>query len=134
MGWTFVRTSRDQLIRELIAPQETDRAHSTVVDHTLNGKVLWTVVRVTAQQAGVMNLAVGESTCYIGCNVMEGSSDRWGYKSLDESVNPYYYSCPLRYLDMAPEQCRKWREGVHAYHAQRRTAKSQALLAPALAR
>jgi hypothetical protein len=104
MGWTFVRQTRDQLIRELLAPQASERACCEVIDHTLDGDVLWTVVRVTARQAGVMGLAAGESVCYIGCHLLESSGGDWGYKSLDESVHPYYYSCPLRYLDMAPVQ------------------------------
>lgn len=33
---------------------------------------------------------------------------------------PYYYSCPLRYLDMAKELSPGWREKVRAYHTQRR--------------
>ncbi|HFX2658403.1 TPA: hypothetical protein ACID62_006427, partial [Pseudomonas aeruginosa] len=87
--------------------------------HTLDGDVLWTVVRVTARQAGVMGLAAGESVCYIGCHMLESSGGDWGYKSLDESVHPYYYSCPLRYLDMAPVQSSEWRERVHRFHAGR---------------
>jgi hypothetical protein len=63
MGWTFVRQTRDQLIRELLAPQASERACCEVIDHTLDGDVLWTVVRVTARQAGVMGLAAGESVC-----------------------------------------------------------------------
>ncbi len=90
-----------------------------VIDHTLDGDVLWTVVRVTARQAGVMGLAAGESVCYIGCHLLESSGGDWGYKSLDESVHPYYYSCPLRYLDMAPVQSSEWRERVHRFHAGR---------------
>ena len=85
----------------------------------LDGDVLWTVVRVTAKQAGVMGLAAGESVCYIGCHLLESSGGDWGYKSLDESVHPYYYSCPLRYLDMAPVQSSEWRERVHRFHAGR---------------
>ena len=46
MGWTFVRQTRDQLIRELIAPQASERACCEVIDHTLDGDGLWTVVRV----------------------------------------------------------------------------------------
>src|SRR3546814_17902910 len=52
MGWTFVRQTRDQLIRELVAPQASERACCEVIDHTLAGDVLWTVVRVTARQIG----------------------------------------------------------------------------------
>src|SRR5574337_2064350 len=42
MGWTFVRQTREQLIRELIAPQASERACCDVIDHTLDGDVLWT--------------------------------------------------------------------------------------------
>ena len=119
MGWTFVRLTRDQLIRELTATEETERSRNEVIDHTLVGNVLWTVVRVTAKQAGVLGLAPGESATLIGCHLLESSGGDWGYKSLDESVHPYYYSCPLRYLDMAPVQSPEWRERVHRFHAGR---------------
>lgn len=120
MGWYFSRQTRDQLIRELIDPQESERARSEVIAHAVRGNVLWSVVRVTAKQAGVLNLAAGESTTYIRCDLLQRSGDEWGYKPMDESMHPYYYSCPLRYLDMAPMRSAEWREGVRAYHAQRR--------------
>jgi len=113
MGWTFTSLTRDQLIHELTAPQDTERARREVIDHTLHGDVLWSVVRVTAKQAGVMGLAAGESVCFIACDLLEGS----GYKSLAEAEHPYYYSCPMRYLDMAPQQCAAWRERVRNFHA-----------------
>jgi len=115
MGWKFTALTRDQLIRELVAPEDTERANRKVIDHTLDGDVLWSVVRVTAKQAGVMGLAVGDSVCFIACDLLEGS----GYKSLAEAEHPYYYSCPLRYLDMAPQQCAAWRGWVRTYHEQR---------------
>ncbi|MGH8472386.1 MAG: hypothetical protein ACREVJ_08050 [Gammaproteobacteria bacterium] len=31
-------------------------------------------------------------------------------------MHPYYYSCPLGYLKLAPADCAAWREGVRAYH------------------
>ena len=60
---------------------------------------------------------------------LERSGGQWGYKPLDESMHPYYYSCPLSYLDLAPEQSAEWRAGVRAYHARRRTP--TAVTAPA---
>ena len=48
MGWTFVRLTRDQLIRELTATEETERSRSEVIDHTLVGNVLWTVASARA--------------------------------------------------------------------------------------
>jgi len=127
MGWYFSRQTRDQLIRELIEPQEAENARSEVIAHTLRGNVLWSVVRITAKQAGVMKLAAGDSINVIRCDLLQGSGGEWGYKPLDESMHPYYYSCPLRYLDMAPVQSPEWREGVLAHHASRR--KPAALMA-----
>ena len=120
MGWYFARQSRDQLIRELIEPQESERARSEVIAHALRSNVLWSVVRVTAKHAGVLDLAVGESTTFIRCDLLQSSRGEWGHKPLDESMHPYYYSCPLRYLDLAPVRSAEWREGVRAYHARRR--------------
>ena len=127
MGWTFVRLTRDQLIRELTATEETERSRSEVIDHTLVGNVLWTVVRVTAKQAGVLGLAPGESATLIGCHLLESEGREWGYKFLVEAEHPYYYSCPLRYLDMAPVRSSEWREGVRDYHQQRRTRRASAM-------
>jgi hypothetical protein len=48
----------------------------------------------------------------------------WGYKDLDESMGPYYFSCPLKYLDMVPIDRyggnAEWRAGVVAYHERQR--------------
>ena len=40
---------------------------------------------------------------------------------MDESVHPFFYSCPLGYLEMVPIETSggnpEWRVGVRAYHA-----------------
>ena len=126
MGWYFSRQTRDQLIHELIEPQESESARSEVIAHALRGNVLWSVVRITAKQSGFMKLAAGDSINVIRCDLLQGSGGEWGHKPLDESMHPYYYSCPLRYLDMAPVQSPEWREGVLAHHAHRRLAASVA--------
>ena len=47
--------------------------------------------------------------------------NRWGYKDMEESMHPYYYSCPLSYLELVPiDQYggnAAWRAGVQQYHA-----------------
>ncbi|HBO0527163.1 TPA: hypothetical protein VDV63_005826 [Pseudomonas aeruginosa] len=127
MGWYFSHQSRSDLIAELIAPQETERASVKVIAHALLGNVLWSVVEVTAKTEGVhRGLAPGQSLRTIRCDLLGRSGGQWGYKPLDESMHPYYYSCPLSYLDMAPEQSDDWRTGVRAYHALRRTPKASA--------
>lgn len=125
MGWFFSPQSRSDLIAELIAPQETERASVTVIAHALRGNVLWSVAEVTAKVDGVhRDLARGQSLCYIRCDLLQRSGGEWGYKPMDESMHPYYYTCPLRYLDMAPEQSHEWREHVRAYHTQRHLPKA----------
>ncbi|WP_449757697.1 hypothetical protein [Delftia acidovorans] len=117
----------------MIAPQETERASVKVIAHALRGNVLWSVVQVTAKAEGVhRDLAPGQSLCTIRCDLLERSGGQWGYKPLDESMHPYYYSCPLSYLNLAPEQSADWRAGVRAYHARRRTSKEATAPATAL--
>lgn len=116
MGWLFTSKSRDQLLRSLIADQETERMKAEVLDHQLAGEVLWSLVRVTAKEDGVLDLRTGESIAYIRCDLLQGSMDGWGYKSMDETVHPYYFSCPLRFLDAAPVQSAEWRKSVRAFH------------------
>jgi len=116
MGWTFVRLTRDQVIRELTAPHNGEHIRSEIVDHTLFDNVLWSVVRVTAKRAGVMNPVFMLDEIDNGCHLLESAGGEWGYKSLIEAEHPYYYSCPLHYLDMVPTQCAEWRERVHHFH------------------
>jgi hypothetical protein len=49
MGWYFSNQSRSELIAELIATQETERAGVKVIAHTLRGNVLWSVAEMTAK-------------------------------------------------------------------------------------
>ncbi|HBO3772371.1 hypothetical protein [Pseudomonas aeruginosa] len=121
MGWLFSSRTRSELIQDLIRPEDTARASVRVLVHTLRGKVLWSVTEVTAKTEGVHpDLAPGESMRYIRCDLLQRSGGEWGYKAIDESMAPYYYSCPLRYLDMAKELSPAWREKVRAHHARRR--------------
>jgi hypothetical protein len=121
MGWLFSSRTRSELIQDLIRPEDTARASVRVLVHTLRGNVLWSVSEVTAKTEGVHpDLAPGESMRYIRCDLLQRSGGEWGYKAMDESMAPYYYSCPLRYLDMAKELSPGWREKVRAHHARRR--------------
>jgi len=58
---------------------------------------------------------------WIGCYLLKyyKRDSGWGYKDMDESMNPYYYSCPLGYLELAPVANEEWRKGVRAYHEKR---------------
>lgn len=124
MGWLFSRRSRSELIHHLVQSQDCQAAYVETLAYTLRGNVLWSVVKVTAKKPNRLNLAAGESFTYIGCTLLQRYRNEWGYKSMDESVHPYYYSCPLSYLERAPTQSPEWRAGVRAYHDHRRIARS----------
>jgi hypothetical protein len=126
MGWFFSGQSKSELIRELVEAYETERASVRVIAHALRGNVLWSVVELTVRQEGVYrDLAPGQSRRHIRCDLLQCCDGDWGYKPMDESMHPFYYSCPLSYLDMAPEQSREWREGVRDYHTRRRAANAR---------
>lgn len=51
----------------------------------------------------------------------------WAYKDMEESAHPYCYSCPMKYLDMAPTVAnREWRNYVKAYWERRRIKRETA--------
>lgn len=112
MGWFFTHSSKEGLIRELISASESAQCSRITVAHAVRGNVLWTVNQVTVK-------ATGERRVFIGCDLMEKYEGQWGYKPLCEEDHPYYYSCPLKYLGLAPVQNAEWRQKVHEYHARR---------------
>lgn len=118
MGWLYRRLTREQLVAELVAAHQTDSVRFETLEHTVVGDVLWALVRVTALRDDATTLAKGESTKYIRCILLNGSPEGWGYKAMDESVHPYYYSCPLHYLVQAVELSPEWRAGVRKHHLQ----------------
>ncbi|WP_024530469.1 hypothetical protein [Serratia fonticola] len=113
MGWLFSHRSRRELIAALIQTDDTENYQHVTLAHALRGIVLWSVVQSTPKDP-----AKAPRTA-IHCTLMQGSGGSWGYKAMDESVHPYYYSCPKRYLTMAPEICPEWREKVLAHHQRR---------------
>ncbi len=61
---------------------------------------------------------------WIRCDVVRYTGEGWEYKPLREADGPCYYSCPLRYLRMVPDDQEgvnpEWRAKVQAYHEERR--------------
>ena len=56
---------------------------------------------------------------YIGCYLLHYHTHQRGYKDMDEESHPYYYSCPLSYLEMVPVACEEWRAQVRDHHGYR---------------
>ena len=116
MGWLFRQgTTKLDIITDLITTEENASRRRQTIAHSVRGNVLWSVIEITYKQEPLR-----PAMRFIACYLLE--SDRrhgWGYKDMDESMHPFYYSCPLKFLDMVPQACAAWREGVRHYHRQR---------------
>jgi hypothetical protein len=129
MGWLFTAgTNRRHLIAERTSDWHRQGAGgitvtTTCLAHCYRGGtfsgVLWAVWERTFTKDGQQTQP---DERWITCDLLRHQKDYgWGYKDMDESMHPYFYSCPLGYLRMVPiEQYGgnvEWRNGVQAYHA-----------------
>jgi hypothetical protein len=51
--------------------------------------------------------------------------NEYGYKELCESVHPYHYNCPLKFLKEAVVECQEWRDNVVKFHESNRNLRKQ---------
>jgi hypothetical protein len=139
MGWLFAyNTNKKQMIAERTNNFSTqgwntkhnlnpDRKSSftiyiigTCLKHCYRGNrfsgVLWTVWEYEIHDLKTDELISTDN--WIGCDLLkyDKSCSGWGYKDMEESMHPYQYSCPLGYLELAPEKNAEWRKGVRKYH------------------
>ena len=119
MGWLFTAgLSRSDLIRERTKSWEYKGASGRCLAHACVGNVLWMVCEIRKPESQVDR--------FIECDLMAPKRGYgWGYKDMTESMHPYYYSCPLAYLDMAPVACEEWRVEVRKYHARRNSIRER---------
>ena len=122
MGSLYGWYTRKDVIHHLLT---ADEPRLTTLAHCVRGNILWTVQKWD-----------NTSDPFIGCYILLGpvkgdGNDPYacGYKDMDESMHPYYYNCPVRYLDMAPETCPEWRAIVRREAAAKATPLKVGLIA-----
>ena len=101
MGWTSCNSwkTKDDVITEILSDGQ-------FIDKTLRGNELWTIMQApTGEQVIVLFLLSKERGSY-------------AYKVMDEGMGPYYYKCPVSFLDRVPVASYEWREKVRAYARQ----------------
>jgi hypothetical protein len=136
MGWSWCQEweHRKDIIADLTrdessksyAIKENKPTYSIrkCIKHCFRGNnfsgVLWTVWDIFSHNVETDKLI--KTDRYIGCDLLGYyKTDKcWGHKALCESSHPFYYSCPLGYLDMVPVSCKEWREKVKQYHSDRK--------------
>jgi hypothetical protein len=124
MGWTYPHgATRRQCIEEL-TPKERSYGESMgggvfrTLRHCCRGNVLYALHESVK--------ADGTSLKWIGIYLLQRDNrdGTWGYKDMDESMHPYYYNCPLSYLDQADEAttegAKTWRAVVRRVAAKNR--------------
>ena len=107
MGWMFRKCSMQELIQDRLGYDCIEHERK-VIAHALRGSVLWTVNQITHRETGA-------SDVFIGCDLLRKDGEWCGYKDMEESMGPHHYSCPMKFLDMAPERNPVWRERVREY-------------------
>jgi len=90
-----------------------------VLEHTLRGNTLWAIHK---------NMS---GHIFIACHIMEKHRGSYSVKSMSVDMHPYYYDCPLKYLDVVTCSDSKgeieWRAKVVSL-AQSKTTKRKAIL------
>lgn len=125
MGWTYTRgQTRDELIADLTATRAFERDGRRItrvaIDKSLNGNALWVLFEDRDEHGAVIVRGTGDTVKverFIALFLLSRKRDYgYGYKDMDESMHPYTFSCPMRFLYAAPVACAAWRAAVEAWH------------------
>jgi len=132
MGWLFCAETKEELVNRLVRTQENENWRIQVITHSVVGSQLWMVEEYTAKvQIESVDWPNGRaaepgdtfrliSLALLSKDGGHSSRNLWGYKTMDEAMHPFYYSCPLKFLKMVPEACPEWRVKVRKWHADKR--------------
>lgn len=111
MGWTFNAhpCSKESFVNQILMES------GSILAHSVRGNRLWTIYQPRSAGADPF-IVLFLLKCSDGC---------WGYKDMDETMGPYFYDCPLSFLNKTPETGNSWRNDVRAYHAKKRKESAQ---------
>lgn len=119
MGWLYCAPTRSDLIAHLKRDVATS-TNLTPIDYSTTGNFLYALVDVhpTEKRSAYKTILVFK--------MAGGNSDsphyRWGYKDMDESMEPYAYTCPLKFLDASTcdsPSAVAWRAACREAHAKK---------------
>ena len=112
--WNTRTQTKQQFVHELIM---SFSGRTLVLAHSVRGNNLWVLLKPQDKDP------------LIGLFKMSSERGCWGYKDMAEADGPFYYDCPLTYLDRAPEpngfnlnhrdSGRTWRDFVRDHHSRR---------------
>ena len=118
MGWLYPyhTKTRADLVKHLRAGYNTP-THKILRSQCV-GNHFWALCESTPTDGPVTRYIL---LCLLQGPERDNPGGTWGHKDMDESAGPYYYDCPLSYLDLATEPINDaaliWREKVRAHHS-----------------
>jgi len=94
MGWTYPynRNSKAELALDLLQMGPTRK----VLDHSMRGNTYYVLI----EYADGSGRTLRGILVYL---LQPDEQGRYGYKDMDETMEPYYWDCPLRLIDKADE-------------------------------
>jgi hypothetical protein len=112
MGWTYSREweNKEDVVDYLKDCYNDGIVHSETYEEGQH--ILWTILCIKD------NLA-DNSKYLIVCDLISPSQYGWGHKTIDEMMGPFYYSCPIHFLNLTEKSEYKnkgWRKNVVEYH------------------
>lgn len=121
MGWLFSSrwTNKQEMRRHL-----TEENGIKTIKSCWKGNNLWAVQEYTYSDGP----EAGKTVRFVALYLCRFHKDEGGYKDMDESSGPYYYNCPISYIEMVEaherENCygprsyaAEWRESVRKNYA-----------------
>jgi len=105
MGWDFRTLPCDK--QEIIEECVKSICSMECLKHSVQGNELWSVwQKKDGTRVILLFLLASKDRC-------------WGYKEIAEESGPYYYKCPMGFLEMAAVANQDWRNKVYEYHDRR---------------
>ena len=92
MGWDVYETNKKQLVSDCLA-ELSGAGKNTVIAHKVIGNNLWISYKDTiSKKAGIVLYLLKR------WSKNPNGKMQWGYKVMDIDMHPYYYDCPVEYV------------------------------------
>jgi hypothetical protein len=112
MGWlSFRNTGKQAVVRQI----KLD--YDAITQWSLVGNNLWGLYTVSQKDVDYNpNNVLGQKVILLFRLEYFKNDKGYGYKDMCESMHPYQYNCPLKFLKEATVTCQEWRDNVVKFH------------------
>lgn len=126
MGWLFSKNqSKQELIKKRLQSHENDTIKWEYISHSIKGNCLWKILKHTNKLTGEVKKVI----CLDLLSYQKGYG--YGYKDMDETMGPCYYSVPVSWFKMVAcpdaHYAKLWRENVISHNDEKKAQKAKYL-------